>query len=199
MRLIGLNGYKGSGKDLTFDLIKELAPEAQRRAFADRMKLFGASLLGLTYEDDILFTMNQLKSLGSVSSQIGGWTRAEVDGRQFLRNVGENARLMFGQYFWVDQVLPDPRRYSEWGFHEISLLQVDFLVVTDVRYEFEAERIKRLGGQIWNVTRPGVGSDGHISEQDPLTWQSLNQPDVWISNDGTLADLKEKLRIELDR
>ena len=41
---------------------------------------------------------------------------------------------------------------------------VDVLCVTDVRYPNEADRVHQLGGEVWQIVRPGLESDGHSSE-----------------------------------
>ena len=94
--------------------------------------------------------------------------------REFIQNLGHGARLTFGDDFWVDQVLPKP------GINYIFKDKVvwradaalramypntDVLVLSDLRYENEAQRVLDLGGVIWQVSRPGFFSDGHESEQ----------------------------------
>ena len=52
-------------------------------------------------------------------------------------------------------------------------------VITDVRFPNEAETIERLGGQIWQITRPGYGAEGdHAS----ATTGSNLRPRVVIDN-----------------
>jgi hypothetical protein len=63
------------------------------------------------------------------------------------------------------------------------------LVITDVRYENEAQRILDLGGVVWAIDRVGIKSDGHASER-PLPADLV---DWTIYNDGTVADLERKV------
>jgi hypothetical protein len=125
-----------------------------------------------------------------------------LTGRQYLQNFGNHARAVFGDTFWIDQVLPAPH-YSfdsldreTWlnpRENERNLKQrypnVDVLCITDLRYENEAERIKLLGGVIWEVQRPGLTSDGHITEQ-PLPRELV---DAEIINDSTLDVLEARV------
>jgi hypothetical protein len=99
---------------------------------------------------------------------------------------------VFGDTFWIDQVLPTPAP----GKPEVDLHNLDYrfggadvAVITDVRYPNEAERVQALGGCVIEVTRPGLNSDGHASET-PLPRELV---DLVIENDGTLEDYANKL------
>jgi hypothetical protein len=48
--LIGLTGQAGSGKDTIYERVKFKYPNAERIAFADKLKESAAALLGVTYE-----------------------------------------------------------------------------------------------------------------------------------------------------
>jgi hypothetical protein len=58
-------------------------------------------------------------------------------------------------------------------------------VLTDVRYENEAEAVRSHGGQIWRVTRPGTAADGHSSE----TTVDAIRPNFYLRNDGSFEAL----------
>lgn len=64
-------------------------------------------------------------------------------------------------------------------------------VVTDVRFHGEADALRRLGAEIWQVVRPGItaGSSGHISDVDG----SQFMPDRIIKNDRDLSELRAKV------
>ncbi|MES2685705.1 MAG: hypothetical protein V4706_02725 [Pseudomonadota bacterium] len=60
-------------------------------------------------------------------------------------------------------------------------------VISDVRFENEAECIRSMGGVIWQVKRPGVAHDtSHVSESDG----SQFKPDLVIDNDADLIKLR---------
>lgn len=67
-----------------------------------------------------------------------------------------------------------------------------FWVITDCRFQNEAAMVRELGGQIWQVTRPGVsaGATGHVSDTDG----SQFAPDRVIDNHGSLKTLQLALR-----
>lgn len=150
--------------------------------------------LALGYEGDeatLIAFMDEFKGTGRVEAyaslpehvrQQFGHTLSKSTGRQYLQNFGNYARRVFGESFWIDQVLPA----GDW---DVRYPGVDVLAVTDVRYPNEAEAIRALEGEIWEVVRPGIESDGHASEQ-PLP---SNLVDYRIANVGTLDDLSHSV------
>lgn len=189
MRLIGINGFKRVGKDTTGAIIASTVQArgetAARRAFADKLKVMAARALGYEGRDQFLIEMmDVLKESGYVDSTIASGIGRHLTGREYLQLFGQKARETFGDSFWVDQVLPAPRYDLELPgmFSDAGLGYI-----TDVRYPNEAKRIIELGGQVWEVQRPGTASDGHSSEQ------RLPQALVthWIDNCGTISDLEQ--------
>lgn len=95
-------------------------------------------------------------------------------GTDFRRNLHGNSYWVLK---WLEAVnkLPTPPKY---------------LICTDVRFINEAATIRTLGGIIIRVQRPEIQSDGHASE----TEQRELQTEFMVNNDGTLADLKTKIK-----
>lgn len=189
MNLIGITGFKTSGKDTTFEAIRALTGgNAVRRAFADNLKRIGALALGLEFD-----TMDSFKESGLLDVNTDGMAGLSpvqhelVSGRQYLQNLGVGAREVFGANFWVDQVLPvDPRkRELIWSCDVLG--PPKWGVVTDVRFPNEAERVLDLGGEVWEIVRPGLESDGHASEI-PLPRELVTRT---ILNDGTITKLDD--------
>jgi hypothetical protein len=205
MRLIGINGFKTSGKDSTFLSVAQAQPQlnVQRVGFADKLKIIAAQAIGFDMSDENLIScMDECKeSWRFAIHQDGNDKRYGSDvtftGRQYLQWFGGQARVVFGDTFWIDQVLPTPAVDKFDGLAEqdniLALRErysgVDILCVTDVRYENEAQRIKDLGGEIWVVKRPGVESDGHGSET-PLPDELI---DNYISNSHGLGWLQSEV------
>ena len=204
--LIGINGLKTSGKDTTYGFIEELAcgnfKTAKRVAFADKLKIMAALALGYEGEPaELIALMDKFKNTGSIVSRYDQVsegtgniipTGRDITGRQYLQMFGGKAREVFGDTFWIDQVLPPPADHN----HPLEIpddlaLQerypgVDYVCVTDVRYPNEAQRVLNLGGVVLEVVRPGLVSDGHDTEQ-PLPSELVTHT---IFNDGTLTDLR---------
>lgn len=214
MRLIGINGYARSGKDTVYDFIDKLSPGSVKRvAYADKMKVMAARSLGFDRpEDQLIELMNSIKLASTISvlyeEHYGGADISHaLTGREFIQNFGEDGRQTFGEDFWIDLVLPKPAKWSPDPGEDASQIEValndgrvrelhdaDTVVVTDVRHPNEAGRIIDLDGEIWHVVRPGVESDGHITETKLPYWLI----DHTIVNDGSLDHLRNRVREALN-
>lgn len=205
MRLIGINGKKRHGKDTTFQIVREeLSGQlVQRAAFADKLKIMAALALGFDehYTDDQrIKLMDKFKEAGSISvlyDELGTFNEFWEDnsslqsltGREYLQYFGGHARRVFGDTFWIDQVLPfvADKSPTARSYHDAMLQQrfpiADVVCVTDVRYPNEAERIKDLGGEVWEVLRTDIpdSGDNHATEQR----LPLELVDLMLPNNGT--------------
>lgn len=167
--LIGLTGYAGAGKDTAGAYLVE-RHGFTRIAFADKVR-------------ELAYAANpELPEfcwpLRTVVDRYG-WERAkrEIPGvREILQDLGMAHRHVFGADFWVDQALP---RIDVRGLQRLPVRTV----VTDVRFDNEAERIRALGGVVVHVWRWGVGPfNVHESERLP-------RADASLGNVGTLHQL----------
>lgn len=165
--IIGLAGYARSGKDTVAGLMKDY----ERRAFADPIR-------------DSLMRLNPLVGDGQYLSDIvkrQGWEGAKItvpEVRRLLQSMGtEVGREMVHPDLWVQLSIKD-------------LNAGDKVIFTDVRFPNEAKAIKRLGGTIWRVNRPGVEAlNPHPSESsmDHFSY------DLIINNYGTIDQLASQL------
>lgn len=227
MKLLGINGYKTSGKDTTYLTIKNLVEgvanldaypneRVERRAFADNLKIMAMLALGLEGDDNYLIEQaDLLKENGRITTMIpdvrfdwpGTYIEEQIKGRSYLQKFGEHARTVFGDTFWVDQVLPrpvepsyklDPHVFEPiWGTvgrkgERVGLPHT--ACVTDVRYPNEAERTLALHGEVIEVVRPGLKSDGHSTEK-PLPRELVSHT---LINDGGFKELTAKVKLFLD-
>lgn len=200
--LIGLTGKAGSGKDTTYTLIEEWCENngltAKRDAFADRLKISAAHALGVM-KDELTFC-NELKREGvtihiEADFVTEGWN-LHLTGREFLQYYGTEAhREVFDYDFWVDAVLPlgpDDWTMPNWQYNFYTLPEnepADICVVTDVRFENEAQRIRDLGGRNWRIDRDVPDVEAHASEAG----FGLELIDLVVSNEGTIDDLRETI------
>ncbi|WP_141829635.1 hypothetical protein [Delftia sp. HK171] len=101
--------------------------------------------------------------------------------RQILQWWGDYRRAQSPDYF-----VQRTREVIEGGG------QAKGWVISDCRFANEAAMVRELGGQIWQVTRPGVsaGATGHVSDTDG----SQFAPDRVIANYGSLKTLQLALR-----
>jgi len=106
--------------------------------------------------------------------------RAEVSVRHMLRTLGTE---------WGRQCVHPDIWLRCW---EERIKPHDLVVADDVRFPNEAELIRRLGGELWCVERPGVlRTHEHASEGSLDTYQHFTK---LIANNGSLSDLVDKLR-----
>lgn len=189
-----------------------------RHGFADKLKESAAHSVGV-FEDEIEFCNELKAKGTSVlvvkplpGELSGSDVISAVTGREFLQYYGTEAhREVFGSDFWVDSLLPNTqenfgKRFEEeviegnsrasfeplpdwWKNFRAGAAIADFCLVTDVRFDNEAERIIELGGSIWRIVRDGSGAGEHASEQE-LPGELVS---ITIDNNGTLNDLSESV------
>jgi len=166
--IIGLSGYARSGKDTVAKLlIKDYGFE--RVAFADPIR-------------KILYDMNPIVDGERLADIVDnyGWdiTKSKAEVRRFLQVLGYSARMTIHSDVWVMAAFGKMRADKNY-------------VIADVRFLNEAAYIKKHGGEIWRVERPGVTPvNDHISE-----WEMDNyQCDHGILNDGSLEQLRNLIK-----
>lgn len=185
MKLIALTGLHGAGKDTVADALP-----ARKLAFAD--------VLYREVAEAFDFTVPDLKCRGTKELALRALrlTRCSDDGflefngnedweeprspRQILQWWGDYRRAQDPEYF--------TRRTRE--AVEFAGYQGQPVVLTDCRFPNEAAMVRQLGGQIWQVVRPGhePPRTGHASE----TTGDEFAPDVVLVNGGSVTDLQQK-------
>jgi hypothetical protein len=108
-----------------------------------------------------------------------GWTGEKTGtGRELLQNIGMAGRA-YDPNVWINIVKwCNPIRFGA------------PTVITDVRFQNEADWIKRAGGLLIRIVRPSIEQGTHASE----TEQNSIQVDGSVINDGSVAELH--IRIE---
>ena len=174
MKIIALGGLAGSGKD---ECAKALISDGWTHLkFADPI---WECLEALDIE---VFYRGCWIKLNGIITQLG---RDEAKRqipyvRRFLQRIGtEMGRGVFGENFWVEHML---RRVT------VQMPDDARIVISDCRYQNEADLVGKLGGQVILVHRPGVTQGTHVSE-------ALNfDHDREILNDGSIEDLHARIR-----
>ena len=187
MLVLGIHGPSRSGKDTIYKILLEEFPliKFERQGFADALKISAAKALGIEGNDaELIARIDRIKESGQVVNPFNS-----VSGREFLQRYGTEAhREMFGNHFWLDQVIPNvnnPReRYI--GFDRTC----DVLVIPDVRYQNEVQRVSDANGQLWKINRNVKGhTTGHASEGElTARWDRV------IDNNGTKDDLRSDVK-----
>jgi hypothetical protein len=156
--IIGLSGWARTGKDtVAAHLVEKYG--FTRMSFAEPMR---EALLRL---DPMVDAAAGFSVRVSDVIEKYGWDGYKespygLEIRTLLQLIGtEVGREMFGADFWVNYALN-------------STSDKDKVVFADVRFQNEADAIKRAGGKVIRVERDGVGpANDHVSEHD------LNQYD----------------------
>lgn len=171
-RLIGLTGLARSGKD-TFARFLVEKHGFKQMAFADPVKLTAAPLFGFSYEyvfsDQFKFEVQR------------PWV---LTGREILQKLGTEAiRGTFGDDFWIRRLI---------DAYLVTYAGVESVVVTDVRFENEAEAIREQGGVIVHIKRQAAGLKGAEATHSSERGVKLGGRDLVVENDGTLEELLDK-------
>ncbi|MEG1679027.1 MAG: hypothetical protein RR326_02930 [Stenotrophomonas sp.] len=185
MKLTALCGAAGAGKDTVADMLP-----ARKLAFADMLYAEVAAAWGVTVrwlkrrefkqvvQDVLRLTCCRDEDfLDFVAMRGDLCLTCQRSPRQILQWWGDYRRAQSPDYFvarlgavlnWIDPHLD--------------------AVITDVRFPNEAAMIRQLGGQIWQIRRPGyeAGGTGHASDTDGSEFS----PDLVVTNSGSLEDLR---------
>lgn len=175
--MIGLHGAAGSGKDTVGEM------------------LYGWGYRRVAYADALRADMLKLGRFIDVGSAGGatlaglvrdlGWDGAKrhPQVRALLQVYGtEVARDGFGSDCWIERA---DRAIDE-------ILEQDDLgvVVTDVRFDNEAEHIIERGGLVVQIFRPSAGLDGEAAHHASESGVSARLIGGNLLNGGTLDDLR---------
>lgn len=79
---------------------------------------------------------------------------------------------------------------ATWLDYLLKSTEADWLIVSDMRFPIEADRILDLGGLVIKVTRPSVPHTSDAADDPLLSYENWSDH---IINDGTLADFYNKV------
>ena len=165
--LIGITGRARAGKDTAARYLAEQFNMAHR-AFAHPLKLITSVLAGEplgNFHDDVLKEQH---------CPALGMTR-----RKAMQLVGtEMVRKHFGPDVWSRLLI------DKWRSHGCPPT-----VVSDVRFNNEAQAIRAAGGVIVRITRPGEGLVGEAATHESEQGVSNYLVDFDIPNNGSRAEL----------
>ena len=172
MIIIGFSGPANSGKDTAAEFIGRVEHQAFFTAFADPLK---RAICEMFYLDRDAFIDRESKErsdpeLGKSPRQL-----AQIIGTEIVRAIHPNA--------WVISM---DRRLADIQFAGISIL-----LITDVRFENEADWVREKGGTVIHILRPIARwqHDGHESERGI----EVKTSDFAIMNSSTLEEFEDKV------
>ena len=198
--VIGLTGPMGSGKDTVADLLHTHCG-AHKLAFADALR---AEIVEAFCIEHIYLTRRETKEhpisalalarcldtafVGRmlIQHQLQHNTQLDMDAprspRQIMQWWGTEYRRAAQPGYWVSKAA----QHIHWLHKALS---ARLIVITDVRFEDEAQLVRNLGGQIWQIKRPGceVGSTAHVSE---VTGEGF-APNLVINNSHDMRHLQQ--------
>ena len=206
MRIIGISGKIGAGKDTVGVIIRQLAitnngADWDIRKFAGKLKIVASLLTGISIEkfEDQEFKKTILGPEWGKETKSNPLNAIEpfkditfvemMSVRDLLQKLGTEAmRNGLHQNVWVNALFADFKEDMHW-------------VVTDMRFPNEYKAIKDKGGITIRVNRPGHGTSmtdlasAHPSE----TALDGFEFDYTINNDGDLEKLISLVREILEK
>ncbi len=174
MRIIGIGGRAGSGKDtLAARLVKQHG--FVRLAFADPLKE-GAAVMFRLSGDQIHGSLKEVTD-----------ERYGKSPRQIMQALGtEFGRNLIHPDLWVRAARARIDEFRDFVAPPAGV------VMPDVRFPNEAEAIREWGGELWRVERPGIAAvAAHVSEHALDTCSF----DARFVNDRSI----EELHADVDR
>jgi ABC-type dipeptide/oligopeptide/nickel transport system ATPase component len=212
--IIGISGYSGSGKDTVGIIIQYLKASTklplkvvlkspkhhewwleersgwQIKKWAGKLKVIASMLTGIPTEK---FENQEFKKsllgpewgtvstnpLNSIEPFKDVQFNALMSVREFLQKLGTSAlRDGLHENTWINALMADYVSESNW-------------IITDTRFPNEAEAIKKAGGIIIRIERPGIDPVNlHTSETSLDNWDF----DHVVVNDGSITDLTKKIK-----
>ena len=169
MKLIGITGAARSGKDTIGDYLR-IRHGFTTLSFAAPLKRMICTMLEVS--EDWLETHKDEHITGIASPRV------------LLQTLGTDwGRHMIDTNIWVNLVHHKVDDIATWS-------HINGIVLTDVRFNNEAEWIRANGGVVWEVIRPEVLIEStHISENG-VDAHLINTSFI---NDGTIEDLRQQV------
>lgn len=198
MILIGIAGAKQSGKSTVAEIIDGLTLEVFVTAYAEPLKIEVFDVIQgnlpapLWINDAVPECFRDTRPQG----EFGYWMKVDwinqrkAELRHLLQVYGTEYRRSEDELYWIKKMAKLLDSYEA----DAKRLQMEncITVITDVRFDNEAQLVRDRGGHLIRINRGGPSSDPHASER------RLDLPDaVEIDNNGSLDDLRLAVRAYL--
>ena len=181
MEIVGFGCTAQVGKDTAAEYLeKEFPGRVKRVAFADKLKKVAMDLFGLSWEQ--CYGSQEIKE--AVDPRYG------LTPREILQGIGEKMRDVYPD-IWVDTVFNTT-------IPELEKQGFDCVVISDVRYPNEADKIHKEGGYVVKVTRKGSGVTVGASHSSETSMKDYHDFDYILENDSSLGVYFEKLNVLME-
>lgn len=200
MKLIALCGPAGCGKDTIADHLTVNHGFA-RYAFAGPLKDEVQAAYDMGAIARVALDSRERKELDV--ELLALWHCADADFCQAVqppdwRSMTGNERVMWltkpRSWRWVCQRWGTEYRRAQddqyWLVKagEFIMQQSKPVVITDCRFQNEADFVRTMGGELWHIRRPGIATVlAHVSENA----LEVGNQDAMIGNVGTIDDLNQ--------
>lgn len=215
--IIGFSGLAGAGKDSAANSLV-LKNGYVRLAFADVMKRFVKELFD--FSDEQLWGPSANRNApdpryerysdepappGSTGKAVHPGGPRHLSPRYALQTLGTEFGRDCYPNVWVDYALRKAKELdgaegvhydAKLGIFRCARPRIEGVAISDVRFWNELESIRKAGGKVIRVKRSGAGLGGanglHPSEVEQASIADACF-DAVIQNDGSLADLHDKV------
>ena len=185
--IIGVAGKIDSGKSLVCSILRNLADQygkkVEIKSFAYPIYKIVSDLTGLSVEEI------KRRKKNHVTVQIKDKV---TNYRSIMQTIGNGLRDHAYDDIWLDSLFGvDDQK----AIRELTWV-TDWWIIEDLRYINEAQRIKSLGGYVFQVKRDKSEDNSHIAENSLSTWSEW---DLIINNNyKTVDEAKAEIHKELD-
>lgn len=169
MKIIGITGRARTGKDTLANFLVE-DHGFLKLSFAAPIRAFASDITGIPVAE-----LENGPAKEAPLEWLGG-----VSPRYIMQTVGtEWGRDMIDRDLWVkvvEQKIRQARRSGAAG-----------VVISDVRFDNEAEFIRQWGGRVVELARPGTAAVAAHSSEDGIETDLI---DAWFVNSGAMSELR---------
>jgi hypothetical protein len=175
MKIIGLTGPAGSGKDTVRQMLEQ-NHHCTGLAFADPMRAMLTPLLDLCGVGNEWMTQRELKELPIPGLGQSYRVLAQRLGTEWGRSIDPD--------FWI--------KVAAASMAEVMNIKGPdtVFVISDVRFDNEAQWVKDHGGVIWHIHRPAAQAVAAHQSENGIRPELV---DANILNNNTLSDLDVKV------
>ena len=182
MKIIGITGKAGSGKDTFAAFLIEALSNSGKRVFTDQLAApIKMAVAGILDVDVSTIEERAFKEASLLDNY-----ELDTSPRKMLQTLGTEWGRGIDEEIWLKLLMPRLEEYEENG--------ADYCIITDVRFSNEQEWFENMGGSLIHIHRPLAQEvAGHISES------GLGQDsDYYVSNTAGLHSLNMEAKAIAD-